>query len=77
MNELAILFCPPISENLLDQALSWASNLVIIAKEEISIMKHARKSLLFNDGKPWIKKTATVYLTSPQIVMMELKFVNL
>ena len=55
MNELAILFCPPISENLLDQALSWASNLVIITKEEISIMKHARKSLLFNDGKPWIK----------------------
>ena len=49
-------FYPSISENLLDQALSWASNLAIITKDEISIMKHASKSLLFNDGKPWTKK---------------------
>ncbi len=48
-------FYPSISENLLDQALSWASNLAIITKDEISIIKHARKSLLFNDGKPWTK----------------------
>ena len=49
-------FYPSISENLLDQALSWASNLAIITKDEISIIKHARKSVLFNDGKPWTKK---------------------
>ncbi len=49
-------FYPSISENLLDQALSWASDLAIITKDEISIIKHARKSLLFNDGKPWTKK---------------------
>ncbi len=40
----------------LDEALSWASNLAIITKDEISIIKHARKSVLFNDGKPWKKK---------------------
>ncbi len=45
-------FYPSISENLLDQALSWASNLAIITKNEISIIKRARKSVLFNDGKP-------------------------
>ena len=31
-------------------------NLAIITKDEISIIKHARKSVLFNDGKPWTKK---------------------
>ena len=51
-------FYPSISENVLDQALSWASNLEHISKD-ISIIKHARKSLLFNDGKPWIKKDNT------------------
>ncbi len=49
-------FYPSISENLLDQALFWASNLATITKDEISIIKHARKSVLFNDGKPWTKK---------------------
>ena len=48
-------FYPSISENLLDQALSWASSLADISQEDISIIKHARKSLLFNNGKPWIK----------------------
>ena len=48
-------FYPSISENLLDQALSWASSLAEISHENISIIKHARKSLLFNNGKPWIK----------------------
>ena len=48
-------FYPSISENLLDQALSWASSLADTSHEDISIIKHARKSLLFNNGKPWIK----------------------
>ena len=48
-------FYPSISENLLDQALSWASSLAYISDEGISIIKHTRKSLLFNNGKPWIK----------------------
>ena len=48
-------FYPSISENVLDQALSWASSLADISHENISIIKHARKSLLFNNGKPWIK----------------------
>ncbi len=30
--------------------------MAIITKDEISIIKHARKSVLFNDGKPWTKK---------------------
>ena len=49
-------FYPSISEKPLDQALSWASNLATISDNDISIIKHARKSLLFNTGKPWTKK---------------------
>ena len=49
-------FYPSISEKRLDQALSWASNLTTISDNDILIIKHARKSLLFNTGKPWTKK---------------------
>ena len=51
-----VYFYPSISEKLLDQALSWASNLTTISDNDILIIKHARKSLLFNTGKPWTKK---------------------
>ena len=37
---LIVDFYPSISENLLDQALSWASNLADISDEDISIIKH-------------------------------------
>ncbi len=71
-------FYPSISENLLDQALSWASNLATITKDEISIIKHARKSLLFNDGKPWTKKDSnSLFDVTMGSYTMELKFVNL
>ena len=49
-------FYPSISEKRLDQALSWASNLATISDNDISILKHARKSLLFNTGKTWTKE---------------------
>jgi hypothetical protein len=56
---------PTISEKLLNEALSWASDLTTITENDISIIKYARKSLLFGNGKLWTKKTeATVYLTS-------------
>ena len=46
-------FYPSISEELLDKAISWASERTQITDQDISIFKHARKSLLFNDGRPW------------------------
>ena len=44
-------FYPSISENLLDQALSWASSLADISHEDISIIKHARKLTPFQQRK--------------------------
>ncbi len=52
-------FYPSISENLLDQALSWASNLAIITKDEISIIKHARKSVHSKKSNSCFKKKKT------------------
>ena len=49
-------FYRSISKNLLEEAISWASSLASISNEDISIIKHARKSLLLNNGKPWTKK---------------------
>ena len=49
-------FYPSITEDLLNKAISWASNQITITDQQIKIIKHARKSLLFNEGKPWVKK---------------------
>jgi hypothetical protein len=49
-------FYPSISQKLLNEALAWASGLATITENDISIIKRARKSLLFGNGKLWTKK---------------------
>ena len=49
-------FYPSITEELLDKAITWARAYVSIDDKQIKVIKHARKSLLFNDGKTWIKQ---------------------
>jgi hypothetical protein len=39
-------FYPSISEKLLNEALAWASDLATITENDISIIKHARKSVV-------------------------------
>ena len=50
-----------ISKNLLKQALEFASQFTVISKEEKEIILHARKSLLFVNGRPWMKKTKGMF----------------
>jgi hypothetical protein len=72
-------FYPSISENLLNEALAWASDLSTITENDISIIKHARKSLLFGNGKLWTKKDGSNSLfdvTMAGIVSTALKFVS-
>ena len=69
-------FYPSISENLLDQALSWACSLADISDEGISIIKHARKSLLFNHGRPWIKNNNSNLFDVTWVAMTGQKFAN-
>ena len=49
-------FYPSITEKLLDNVILWAKSLNYIPDEHITIIKHARKSLLFYREKTWIKK---------------------
>ena len=69
-------FYPWNSENFLVQALYWASSLADISDEDISIIKHARKSLLFNNGKPWIRNKNSNLFDVTMGAMTGLKFVN-
>ena len=50
-------FYPSITEELLDKALEFASQYHAISESDISIIKHARKSLLFSKEGEWVKKT--------------------
>ena len=50
-------FYPPIPEDLLDKATNWAKNFAAIPSQHTPIIKHARKSLLFNGGIPWVKRS--------------------
>ena len=50
-------FYPSITEELLDKALEFASQYHTISESDKSIIKHARKSLLFSNEGEWVKKT--------------------
>ena len=49
-------FYPSITEDLLDKVIAWAKTIIPIPDNHISIIKHARKSLLFNQETPWVKR---------------------
>jgi len=49
-------FYPSITEELLDKAIKFASTYTNIDNEDIEIIKHSRKALLFNKGTVWKKK---------------------
>ena len=48
-------FYPSITENLFKNAISFASKHVRISNDDFKIIHHARKSLLYNSGEPWVK----------------------
>ena len=49
-------FYPSINVNLLAQALSYAKKFVDISDEDIEVIMHARKSLLFENNNVWCKR---------------------
>ena len=52
-------FYPSITEALLNRALDFASELVTISNDDRQTIVNAKHSLLFNNGRPWEKKTCT------------------
>ena len=49
-------FYPSIKEGLLIEALEFAKQHVTIKSKDRETIFHARKSLLYKEGEPWIKK---------------------
>ena len=49
-------FYPSISEALFDRAIAFARTITPITEEELNIIKHSRKSLLFSNAGTWVKK---------------------
>ena len=54
-------FYPSVSEKLLINALNFAREITDISREDIQIMHHARKSLLFSNEKPWMKRGGNLF----------------
>ena len=48
---------PSISLELLEDAINFAKTICNISEQDTSINMQARRTLLFNNGKPWVKKT--------------------
>ena len=49
-------FYPSITERLLNQALDFAGQHVAVSQQDREVILHARKSMLFGQGKEWMKK---------------------
>ena len=49
-------FYPSLSQTTLDNALLFAQEHIQIADDNLRLIKHCRKSLLFNKGEAWKKK---------------------
>ena len=54
-------FYPSIKESLLKKAINFAKQYVQIKKIDYDTIMHARKSLLYTDEQPWIKKESGLF----------------
>ena len=54
-------FYPSIKETLLIKAINFAEKLVNITNEDKVIVKHARKSLLYDNSESWMKKDSGLF----------------
>ena len=49
-------FYPSISLKLFTDAINYAKNIIDINDQELAIIMQSRKTLLFQNGEPWVKK---------------------
>ena len=54
-------FYPSITQDLLNKALNFASEYVYISKSDIDVIRHGRKSFLFDGSHTWIKKQGGLF----------------
>ena len=58
-------FYSSISEEILDNAILFPQQYIDIPEKALCIIKHSRKSLLYNDNESWKKKIQKAASTSP------------
>ena len=51
-------FYPSITADLFDKAIEFTKQYVNISDANLKIIKHARRTLLFHNGEPWMKQTS-------------------
>ena len=56
-------FYPSISNELLQNAIKFASKYSNFTDEQVHIIKHTKKTNLYKDGEPWYKKTSNFDVT--------------
>ena len=54
-------FYPSIKQDLLSKALNFAKQHTAISKSDYYIIQHARESLLYTNGDPWINKEGGMF----------------
>ena len=69
-------FYPSISEKILDNAILFAQQHSNIPEKDL-IIKHCRKSLLYNNNETWRNKIQKAALTPPWRVLMVPKYASL
>ena len=69
-------FTPISIRKKIDNAILFAQY-IDIPEKELCIIKHSKKSLLYNDNEPWEEKIQRAASTSPWAVLMVPKFVGL
>lgn len=50
-------FYPSVTENLFQEASNFANDKVDISNTELSLVMQARKTFLFHDDIPWVKRS--------------------
>ena len=70
-------FYPTISEEILDNTILFAQKYIDIPEKHLRIIKHSRKSLLYDDNEPSKKKIQKAASTSPWAVLMVPKSASL
>lgn len=62
--------------NLFNDAIQYACTVTEISDNDKALMKHARKTLLFDNNQPWEKKSEDTGFDILMVVIVEQRFVN-
>ena len=69
-------FYPSIWIDLFTDAINYGKIITNIENDQLSIIMQSRKTLLFSNNEPWVKKTGEKILTIEWVVIMERRFAS-